>query len=547
MATIILNAIDQIVPAFKSKDQKEVSKETMKLLEEITDFFELDCSQETQILCLIVHGTITGQEVNLNSIAETFGKELNRFKRYHDILEKLEEENYMVTKEERHKTRFEAQADLIDNLYNNHYEPRSFNYTSEEQLIKDIQRKFLRKLKKDKRGFDDILSKIISFHETHANEFAGLNKLIDNPSKDPIKTLFIYGLLSANLNNIDGFDLDEEIASLMPVSQYEELKSNLFSGNDQLVKNKLIRIINGPFGSSYKPTSTLINTALNKSIPQRSFNPGFGVIVKPAEIQKEELIYPALIKNQIDQFELLVKTAESKSAINKLKRLGVGSYANPKILLFGSPGSGKTSYAYQLAKSYKRELYVVEFSKIATKYFGETEQKVVELFEDIKQWQLELRSPGVILLNEIDGLVPRRFGETSSSMEASYNSITNTMLMEFEKIERGIIVATTNTKHMDSAFERRFNFKVYLPKVQDEYLVAIAQSKLKHFEKFGICIDYKEFGKHPLSPSQINNIRDKIAIESVRSGTKDFKNVLRQIIIEECSMQNVNQRTAIGF
>lgn len=547
MAIIILDAIDQIVPAFKSKKQKNLTSEIMNLVEELTNFFNLEFIEETQILCLIIHGTITGQDVNLNLIADTFGKDLKRFKSYHNILDKLEEENYIVSKDDRYKSKYEAQQDLVHNLYDNYYKPRSFGYETEEQLIRDIQRKFLRKLKRDKRDFEIILDKIITFHQSHSVDFTGLQKLINNPSEDPIKTLFIYGLLSANLNNVDRFDLDDEIASLMPVSQYEELKSKLFSGNDQLVKNKLIRIVKGPFGSSYKPTATLINTALNKPSIQRNFNPEFGIILKPTEIRKEELIYPPLIKNQIDQFELLVQTGQSKSAVNRLKRLGVGSYANPKILLFGSPGSGKTSYAYQLAKKYKRELYVVEFSKLVTKYYGETEQKIVELFEDIRQWQLELRSPGVILLNEIDGLVPRRFGETSNSMEASYNSITNTMLMEFEKIERGIIVATTNSKHMDSAFERRFNFKVYLPKVQGDYLVAIAESKLKHFEKFGIQIDYQEFGKHPLSPSQINNIRDKIAIESVRSGIKDFTGILKQIITEECSMQTVNQRTAIGF
>lgn len=100
MATIILDAIDQIVPAFKSKKQKNLTSEIMNLVEELTDFFGLDYIEETQILCLIIHGTITGQDVNLNLIADTFGKNLKRFKSYHNILDKLEEENYIVSKEE---------------------------------------------------------------------------------------------------------------------------------------------------------------------------------------------------------------------------------------------------------------------------------------------------------------------------------------------------------------------------------------------------------------------------------------------------------------
>ena len=540
----MLNHIDRIVSDFQSKNSDDVSPESTESIEEIIDFFGLDYIPEALILCLIIRDTIKLKDVDLNSIARQFGEGLSNYRMYHTVLEKLEDQDYIISSESGGRYKYKAHSRLIENLYNNTFEPKTCGYEDENDLIYDVDKIFIRKLKRNKADFDQTAQKLREFHNEHARFFDGFQKVI-TPEMDNTKVMLIYSMIVANKNNVDRFDMQDELSKIFPSNVLQSIQSQLMSGNDELVKNKWVIAKKDMFGSSFAPTITLINTIFNQPNLESSFIPEFGEIIYPNNIKSEELLYPEGILKQINQFETLVKSTEQKKAANKLRRLGVST--GTSVVLIGHPGTGKTSYAYQLAKRFDRFLYVVDFTKIQTKYFGETEQNIAGLFEELKAWQKNLRKPGIILFNELDGLVAKRFEKTDTSMSQSYNSITNTMLMEFENFKTGVIVATTNSKNLDLSFERRFTFKIHLPQVDSTNLVKIAKSKLVTLEKHGIHLDYSQFGKYPISPSQINNIRNKIAIEHVQNGTIDFSEILPEIISQECTMQNLNSRTSIGY
>jgi hypothetical protein len=540
----ILDHIDLIVPEFQSKNSDKVSVDTIQKAEEVIDFFGLDYLHEALVLSMIIRDTIKLKDVDLNSIARHYGEELSNYKKYQTVLEKLEDEDYIVSSESGGRLKYKAHNRLIENLYNNTFEPKTYGYEDENDLIYHVDKIFIRKLKQNKADFDQTAQKLREFHNEHAKYFDGFQKVI-TPEMDNIKVMLIYSMIVANNNNVDRFDMQDELSKIFPSNVLQSIQSMLMSGNDELVKNKWVIAKKDMFGSSFAPTITLINTIFNQTNLESSFIPEFGEIIYPHNIKSEELLYPEGILKQINQFETLVKSTEQKKAATKLRRLGVST--GTSVVLIGHPGTGKTSYAYQLAKRFDRFLYVVDFTKIQTKYFGETEQNIAGLFEELKAWQKNLRKPGVILFNELDGLVAKRFEKTETSMSQTYNSITNTMLMEFENFKTGIIVATTNSKNLDLAFERRFTFKIHLPQVDSSNLVKIAKSKLLDLEKHGIYLDYNQFGKYPISPSQINNIRNKIAIEHVQNGTIDFSKLLPEIISQECTMQNLHSRTSIGY
>ena len=93
-------------------------------------------------------------------------------------------------------------------------------------------------------------------------------------------------------------------------------------------------------------------------------------------------------------------------------------------------------------------------SNLVSKWVGETGENIVKLFAAARTNQ------SILLLDEADALLSKRTAQTSKSTDRYANMELNIILQEIENLE-GILIATTNlTSNLDSAFERRFLFKI---------------------------------------------------------------------------------------
>ncbi len=82
------------------------------------------------------------------------------------------------------------------------------------------------------------------------------------------------------------------------------------------------------------------------------------------------------------------------------------------ILLFGPPGTGKTMIARAIANEVNAPFYTVKPSEIMSKWVGEAEKNIAELFKGARKHKLS-----VIFIDEIESLIPRRSGSSSSVMQ----------------------------------------------------------------------------------------------------------------------------------
>ena len=131
------------------------------------------------------------------------------------------------------------------------------------------------------------------------------------------------------------------------------------------------------------------------------------------------------------------------------------------ILLAGAPGTGKTLLAKAVATESGVNFISIKGPALLSKWVGETERGVREVFHKAKQ-----ASPCIIFLDEIDSLAPSRGrGEAS----AVTDRVISQLLTEMDGIEelKGVIVlAATNRKDLiDPALLRagRFDFLLELP------------------------------------------------------------------------------------
>jgi ATP-dependent 26S proteasome regulatory subunit len=125
-------------------------------------------------------------------------------------------------------------------------------------------------------------------------------------------------------------------------------------------------------------------------------------------------------------------------------------------LFAGASGVGKTMAAEVLANKLRLELYRIDLSAVASKYIGETEKNLRQIFDAAE-------SSGVILLfDEADALFGKR-SDVKDSHDRHANIEVSYLLQRMEAY-RGLAILTTNMKDaLDNAFLRRIRFVVQFP------------------------------------------------------------------------------------
>lgn len=147
------------------------------------------------------------------------------------------------------------------------------------------------------------------------------------------------------------------------------------------------------------------------------------------------------------------------------KRMGIRPPRG--ILLYGPPGTGKTLLAKAVAKESEANFILVNGPSLLSKWVGESEKAVREIFRKARQ-----TAPTILFFDEIDALVPRRGGNSADTGRTS-ERIVNQMLTEMDGLESlndvVIIAATNRPDIVDPALLRQGRFdRVILTPVPDE-------------------------------------------------------------------------------
>jgi SpoVK/Ycf46/Vps4 family AAA+-type ATPase len=130
-------------------------------------------------------------------------------------------------------------------------------------------------------------------------------------------------------------------------------------------------------------------------------------------------------------------------------------------LFYGPPGTGKSMVAGLIARELGLELYRVDLARVVSKWIGETEKNLAEVFDAAEDGQV------VILFDEADSLFARRT-EVKSSVDRYANLEVNYLLQRLDSFE-GICILTTNLEgSVDPAFKRRMSLRLHFPFPDEE-------------------------------------------------------------------------------
>lgn len=263
----------------------------------------------------------------------------------------------------------------------------------------------------------------------------------------------------------------------------------------------------------FSPT-TSINVA-TLSFPARSKYPNL-----PQQITYDQ------VGGLSKQIELLKSTIELP--LNNPSLFSDFGISPPRgILLHGPPGTGKTMLLRCVANSItEAHVLTINGPSIVSKYLGETENAIRDIFNEAKKFQ-----PSIIFMDEIDSIAPSRTSDDSGETESRVVAQLLTVMDGMGDNGRIVIVGATNRPNsIDSALRRPGRF-------DQEVEIGIPDVEAREE------ILTKQFAKMNSEKCQIT----KEEIASIASKTHGYVGADLTALCRESVMKAINRGLTVGI
>jgi ATP-dependent 26S proteasome regulatory subunit len=139
---------------------------------------------------------------------------------------------------------------------------------------------------------------------------------------------------------------------------------------------------------------------------------------------------------------------------------------------YGEPGTGKTLAAEAIANSLGKDILMVSYAELESKYVGETPKNIKAAFQKAAQ------TGAVLFFDEADSILGKRLTNVTQATDHSVNLTRSTTLMELDRFNGIVIFASNLVQNYDSAFLRRMIAHIEFPLPDLEQRINIWKSHL---------------------------------------------------------------------
>lgn len=259
--------------------------------------------------------------------------------------------------------------------------------------------------------------------------------------------------------------------------QVQRLVKALVADGDMSQAAALTKLLNQPARST-----KIAPSRLTQSTPIPTLTPGLekltaqtavpvdkdssaplATIVMPNDIVSTLPLFPAAVQANIDALLMEWMNAD------RIREAGLSP--SPSLLVYGAPGTGKTTLALWLAQQLGRPVVLARLDGLISSFLGTTARNLGALFTFVNRYDC------VLVLDEFDAIAkvrddPNEVGEIKR--------VVNALLQNMDvRVNVGVTIALTNHEALlDPAIWRRFEVQLAIPKPEFEQRVQIARRSL---------------------------------------------------------------------
>jgi len=274
----------------------------------------------------------------------------------------------------------------------------------------------------------------------------------------------------------------------------------------------------------------------NHPLDQSSDNTSYGKLGR-----SDQLI---LNKKPNISWDMIAGLEDAKNAIEEavvfpVKRPDLFPLGWPRgILFFGPPGCGKTLLAAAIATEIDASFYCVDSASVMSKWLGESEKNVANLFQNARK-NAEEGQPAIIFLDEIDSLVGKRVEEVGGEVRTRNQFLKEMdgIIDKSNKIHVYVIGATNKPWILDEPFIRRFQKRIYVPLPDFEARLAMLRIQTKDL-RLADDVDLNELARRTESytGSDMRDIAQSAHIDVVRELFENADPNDKEIVPREITM-----------
>jgi SpoVK/Ycf46/Vps4 family AAA+-type ATPase len=241
------------------------------------------------------------------------------------------------------------------------------------------------------------------------------------------------------------------------------------------------------------------------------FNIHFPAKRLTTKLDWKDLVLDPNVLEEINEISAWIKHQEvimEEWGLKKMLKRGFRS------LFYGPPGTGKTLTACLLGKSLELDVYRVDLSQVVSKYIGETEKNMAQIFDQAenKNW--------ILFFDEADALFGKRTS-TSDSKDRHANQEVAYLLQRVEDYAGVVILATNLKANMDTAFTRRFQSIVYFPAPTYEQRLRLWRNSFEGHLDIDADVDFKSLASdYKITGGSIINVLRYCTLSALERGSR---------------------------
>ena len=541
-STSIVSALDNILSAccHSELDEKEIAKAEDSFLY-ITEKLSITRMQAMIIGMLIE----SGDSLQTKNMATYLGINNISFLRYIKELDELVERKIIRKGVERgdklpsYEIREEAREAFMHNEV--FTAPKRKNLTLNEFI--EISNRLFDKCNEENISKQELQNEIAEMTNLNQALFLckGLNRL------HIYDQLFFYYCADKFVIDNDTHISPMEITEFTNPLVSRKLAGTLERGKNDLIVQQLVQH-SGKGGFGDKETFTISDTIKERLIAELNLEPTddkeeYARGLRPFDlIPEKQLYYNAAEAAAIEELTTILSPDHFSGVQRRLEDHGMRK--GFACIFYGTPGTGKTESVLQLARTTGRDLMEVNIATIKSKWVGDSEKNIKQIFNRYRDYCEHCDTLPILLFNEADAIISKRGTHVERSVDKMENAIQNIILEEMEKLD-GILIATTNlTSNMDTAFERRFLYKVEFKNPELEARVRIWQSMLPELSEEDVRTLAEAYD---FSGGQIENIARKEIINNILHDTPATLEQLRSYCDSERLSPQTLPARRIGF